>query len=84
MKGVAYVTVLHTALKIVGVALILGVALYATGGIAPMVAAMPDEILHLGRLDRRIHHHRLDCRHRRRDLLHAVHRAGDLVVPQCR
>jgi SSS family solute:Na+ symporter len=43
MKGVAYVTVLHTALKIVGVALILGVALYATGGIAPMVAAMPEK-----------------------------------------
>lgn len=43
MKGVAYVTVLHTGLKVVGVALILGVALNATGGIAPMVAAMPEK-----------------------------------------
>ena len=41
MKGVAYVTVLHTALKLIGVSLILGVALYATGGIQPMVATLP-------------------------------------------
>jgi solute:Na+ symporter, SSS family len=41
LKGVAYVTLLHTALKVVGVALILGVALYATGGIQPMVASLP-------------------------------------------
>jgi SSS family solute:Na+ symporter len=41
LKGVAYVTVLHSAVKVVGVALILGVALTATGGIGPMMAAMP-------------------------------------------
>ena len=41
LKGVAYVTVLHTALKLVGVALILVVALRATGGIAPMMQTMP-------------------------------------------
>ena len=43
MKGVAYVTVLHSAIKVVGLALILGVALYATGGIAPMVQALPPQ-----------------------------------------
>ncbi|MBV9785179.1 MAG: sodium:solute symporter family protein [Acidisphaera sp.] len=41
LKGVAYVTVLHSAIKLIGVALILGVALYATGGIAPMAATLP-------------------------------------------
>ena len=41
LKGVAYVTVLHSGIKLVGVAIILGVALYATGGIAPMVQALP-------------------------------------------
>lgn len=41
LKGVAYVTVLHSAIKLVGVALILGVALAATGGVAPMVDALP-------------------------------------------
>jgi len=41
MKGVAYVTVLHSAIKLVGVALILGVALTATGGIRPMMDALP-------------------------------------------
>jgi SSS family solute:Na+ symporter len=43
MKGVAYVTVLHSAVKIVGVALLLGVALYATGGISPMMDSMPEQ-----------------------------------------
>src|SRR3954453_12134195 len=37
LKGVAWVTVLHSALKVVGVALILGVALAATGGLRPMM-----------------------------------------------
>jgi SSS family solute:Na+ symporter len=41
LKGVAYVTVLHSAIKLVGVAVILGVALYATHGIGPMVDALP-------------------------------------------
>jgi SSS family solute:Na+ symporter len=41
LKGVAYVTLLHTGLKVVGVALILGVALSATGGIQPMMDSLP-------------------------------------------
>ena len=41
LKGVAYVTILHSTVKIIGVALILGVALYATGGISPMVHGLP-------------------------------------------
>jgi SSS family solute:Na+ symporter len=40
---VAYVTVLHSGLKLIGVFLILGVALYATGGIAPMVNSLPPD-----------------------------------------
>lgn len=43
LKGVAYVTVLHSAIKLVGVALILGIALYATGGISPMVQVLPSK-----------------------------------------
>ncbi|MBE9605414.1 sodium:solute symporter family protein [Acetobacteraceae bacterium H6797] len=42
LKGVAYVTILHSAVKVVGIALILGFALYMTGGIKPMVDTMPD------------------------------------------
>ena len=41
LKGVAYVTVLHSIIKIIGIALILGVALYATGGIGPVVHGLP-------------------------------------------
>ena len=37
LKGVAWVTILHSGIKIIGMALILGVALYATGGIRPMM-----------------------------------------------
>jgi len=43
LKGVAYVTVLHSGIKLIGVALILGVALTATGGVQPMVQALPPE-----------------------------------------
>jgi SSS family solute:Na+ symporter len=43
LKGVAYVTILHSALKVTGVALILGIALYSTGGIRPMVDGLPPE-----------------------------------------
>jgi SSS family solute:Na+ symporter len=43
MKGVAYVTVLHSGIKVIGVGIILGMALYATGGIHPMVAALPPD-----------------------------------------
>ena len=41
LKGVAYVTVLHSAIKLIGVGIILAVALYATGGVTPMVNALP-------------------------------------------
>jgi SSS family solute:Na+ symporter len=43
LKGVAYVTVLHSGIKLIGVGLILGVALYATGGIGPMVQTLPPQ-----------------------------------------
>lgn len=43
LKGVAYVTVLHSAIKLIGVALILGVALVATGGISPMIQTLPPQ-----------------------------------------
>ncbi|MEH0875056.1 sodium:solute symporter family protein [Pectobacterium cacticida] len=42
LKGVAYVTLIHSAMKYVGVMIILYVALKMTGGITPMVEKMPD------------------------------------------
>lgn len=42
MKGVAYVTILHTGIKYLGVMIILGVGLSLSGGIAPVMAALPD------------------------------------------
>jgi len=41
LKGVAWITLLHSAVKIVGISLILGVALYATGGVRPMMEGLP-------------------------------------------
>lgn len=41
MKSVAYVSVLHTALKYIGVVAILTIALYKTGGFAPMMHKLP-------------------------------------------
>lgn len=41
LKGVAYVTLLHSGVKLVGLAIIVGVALYMTGGFRPMVAKLP-------------------------------------------
>ncbi|WAL83877.1 sodium:solute symporter family protein [Pandoraea sp. XJJ-1] len=41
MKSVAYVSVLHSGIKYIGVFVVLGVALYMTKGVAPMVKAMP-------------------------------------------
>lgn len=41
MKSVAYVTILHTAMKYCGIIIILVFALSKTGGIAPMVQSMP-------------------------------------------
>lgn len=42
MKGMAWVTLLHSAIKYFGILVILGVALHMTGGISPMIQEMPD------------------------------------------
>ena len=42
LKGVAYVTIIHTGFKYIGVMIILGVGLSLSGGIAPVIAALPD------------------------------------------
>ncbi len=42
MKGVARVTMLHSALKYAGLLIILGFALSKTGGFSPMMEKMPD------------------------------------------
>lgn len=41
MKGVAWVTLLHSAIKYAGILIILYVALKMTGGVAPMMEKMP-------------------------------------------
>ncbi|MBS6031932.1 MAG: sodium:solute symporter family protein [Pantoea sp.] len=41
MKGVAWVTLLHSALKYAGILIILFVALKMTGGVTPMIEKMP-------------------------------------------
>lgn len=41
MKGMAWVTMLHSAMKYIGIMTILGIALYMTGGVTPMVEKMP-------------------------------------------
>ena len=41
LKGVAYVTVLHSFFKYLGVAIVVVVALTMTGGISPMIEKMP-------------------------------------------
>ena len=41
-KSAAYVSLLHTTLKCVGIAIVLCVALSMTGGVAPMMEKMPD------------------------------------------
>ncbi|XKM14412.1 sodium:solute symporter family protein [Orbaceae bacterium ac157xtp] len=41
LKGVAYVTLIHSAVKYFGVLFILGTALYMTGGFTPMIEQMP-------------------------------------------
>lgn len=43
LKGVAYVTLLHSGVKLLGIAIILGVALWMTGGIRPMMDKLPPE-----------------------------------------
>mgnify|MGYP003575009811 CR=1 FL=1 len=42
LKGIAYVTLLHSAMKLLGIAILAAVALVATRGFAPMQAALPD------------------------------------------
>lgn len=42
MKGMAWVTLLHSGIKYFGILVILGVALHMSGGISPMVQQMPD------------------------------------------
>src|SRR6516162_3533034 len=41
LKGVAWVTILHSAIKVIGLFIILFVAMSLTGGIAPMQAKLP-------------------------------------------
>lgn len=41
LKGVAYVTLLHSGLKLVGIAILAAVGLHAAGGVAPMQAQLP-------------------------------------------
>jgi SSS family solute:Na+ symporter len=41
LKSVAYVTIFHSVVKLVGIAVLVWVALSMTGGIAPMVQTMP-------------------------------------------
>lgn len=41
MKGIAWVTMLHSGMKYIGIMIILGMALYMTGGISPMIEKMP-------------------------------------------
>ncbi|WP_337037853.1 sodium:solute symporter family protein [Pantoea agglomerans] len=41
MKGVAWVTLLHSAIKYMGILIILYVAMKMTGGVAPMMEKMP-------------------------------------------
>jgi len=40
-KSTAYVSLMHTVLKIVGVIIVFGAALYMSGGVTPVVAALP-------------------------------------------
>ncbi len=42
LKGVAWVTLLHTTVKVIGLAIIVGIALSLTGGLGPMIKSMPD------------------------------------------
>ena len=42
LKSAAYVSVVHTSVKYIGVMIVAGVALYMTGGIKPMMTTMPE------------------------------------------
>ena len=41
LKSVAYVTILHSTVKLIGIGILVWVALSMTGGVAPMMHAMP-------------------------------------------
>ncbi|WP_407154707.1 sodium:solute symporter family protein [Bradyrhizobium sp. STM 3557] len=41
LKGVAWVTILHSAVKVIGIVIIFAVAMSLTGGIAPIQAKLP-------------------------------------------
>lgn len=43
LKGVAYVTLLHSAIKLIGIAVLTWVALSMTGGFTPMIEKLPAE-----------------------------------------
>ncbi|QUN32159.1 sodium:solute symporter family protein (plasmid) [Cupriavidus sp. KK10] len=43
LKSVAYVTILHSAVKLLGIGILVWVAMSLTGGIAPMMKAMPEQ-----------------------------------------
>lgn len=43
LKSVAYVTILHSAVKLLGIGILVWVALSLTGGVAPMMQSMPKE-----------------------------------------
>jgi SSS family solute:Na+ symporter len=42
LKSVAYLTIVHSAVKLIGLAILVVVAWRLTGGVAPMVQAMPE------------------------------------------
>ena len=42
MKSVAYISLLHTSLKYIGVFILMGTALYLSHGIGPVMASLPD------------------------------------------
>lgn len=41
LKSAAYVSVVHTTVKYIGVLIVVGIALYMTGGVKPMIETMP-------------------------------------------
>lgn len=43
LRSVAYVTILHSAVKLLGIGILVWVALSLTGGVAPMMQSMPKE-----------------------------------------
>ena len=79
MKGIAWVTLLHSGLKYIGILVILGVALHMTGGVSPMIKEMPHFYWtwdgNVGAS--------LDDWHHRVDLLHPVCDSGYRLDQKC-